>query len=823
MSDREYHHHGKIRAVEENVAARSRSYFWTAIAAAVVGLLLSFAIAYAVGRWEGRITRVEFEGVATNQAIILQNGVNEYLGRLVALRTLFESANDEITRSEFEVFTSRLFEQHPGFLRVSWVPRVRSKQRGEYESAAALDGIVGYHFQSVSPDRVRAPAPERNEYFPIFYSTEPKTSGLYGVDLASLAPRHATLERARDNDTIAVLPNVALVSNSDVQGIFVAVPVYVKGTSRDTVADRRRNISGFIVGMFDLARLLETILSTTPATSGVNVDIYAPDTEVHLPSADRPLFRLSSATLQERPKEAHNAGPHRSGSITIGDAVWKTSATPTAGGWLDANYDRALIVLVAGLVVTAIVVAYMLSMSRHSRRLELANRRVSDLAQTDALTGLANRRAFFDSLSHALADARRGGDTFSVLYFDLDHFKDVNDTLGHAAGDELLRHVADRLKATVRRTDVVARFGGDEFAVLARDVADAEPTDALADKIRTALAARYELGGPVVQVTASIGIARYTADIASPDALMVQADIALYRAKEDGRNCCCYHNLELSQQVRERVMIADELRGAVARGELKLHYQPQVELATGRIVGLEALLRWHHPTRGSVPPALFIPIAERSGAILQLGKWAFDEACRQYRLWEDAGIAPDVVAVNFSAVQFKSVADIESDIAESLARWRIVPGHIEVELTETVLMEVSEHQDDILERLRRSGLRIALDDFGTGYSSLSYLTAYTVNRLKIAQQLVSDVTTEQRNAAVVRTAIRLADELGIECIAEGVETEAQANFLVAAGCREAQGFYFSRPVDAARATELMREGRIGQGITRRQKRNSTAA
>jgi EAL domain-containing protein (putative c-di-GMP-specific phosphodiesterase class I) len=208
--------------------------------------------------------------------------------------------------------------------------------------------------------------------------------------------------------------------------------------------------------------------------------------------------------------------------------------------------------------------------------------------------------------------------------------------------------------------------------------------------------------------------------------------------------------------VRERVTVADELRGAVARGELELHYQPQVELTTGRILGLEALLRWHHPTRGVVSPALFIPIAERGGSILQLGQWAFDEACRQYRIWEDEGVAPEALAVNFSAVQFKAVAGLVSTITESLTRWRVAPGRMEVEITETVLMEVREGHADCIERLRDSGVRIALDDFGTGYSSLNYLTAYPVNRLKVAQQLVFGVIEEPRNATVVRTAIRLA-------------------------------------------------------------------
>ncbi len=819
MRVRDYHRYRHVRAAARPVAARSWIYAWLPLAGAAVGLALSLFAACAIGRWENRIANVEFEGVAKNQAILLQAGVNEYLSRLVALRTLFESANDEITRSEFEVFTTRLFEGHPGILRVNWIPKVRHKERAEYEDAARIDGIVDFRFQAIASDGVRTLDPERDEYFPIFYSTEPKTSIVYGTDLVSQAPRRALLDRARDNDVVAVMPDAEFLSAPDSRGVLVAMPVYVKGTSRDTVADRRRNISGFVGGMFDIKRLLASVLATTPASSGINLDIYPADTDVGAQvdpwSSPRPLFRLSLSSLKELPIDGPAVGPHWSGALKIGDATWNTLSTPAAGGRLALNYDRALIVLAAGLVVTAIVAAYMFSTSRHSRRLELVNRRISDLAQTDVLTGLANRRAFFDALGDAMSDAGEGGKAFSVFYFDLDHFKDVNDTLGHAVGDELLRMVADRLRATVRQGDLVARFGGDEFAVLERDVFEVQAADRLADKIRAAIAVPYQINGATAQVTASIGIARYAPDVASADALMIQADIALYRAKEDGRNCCRCHTLELGQQVRERVSIADELRGAAARGELELYYQPQVDLATGRILGLEALLRWHHPTRGLVSPALFIPIAERSGSILQLGRWAFDEACRQYRIWEDEGIAPAVLAVNFSAIQFKSVADIDGEIAESLERWRIAPGHIEVELTETVLMEVSAEHDEILERLRQSGLRIALDDFGTGYSSLSYLTAYTVNRLKIAQELVLGVTTEPRNAAVVRTAIRLAGELGIECIAEGVENQAQVNFLVAAGCKQAQGFHFSRPVGAAETTDLLRSGQIVRSITMR--------
>src|SRR3984893_15687955 len=290
--------------------------------------------------------------------------------------------------------------------------------------------------------------------------------------------------------------------------------------------------------------------------------------------------------------------------------------------------------------------------------------------------------------------------------------------------------------------------------------------------------------------------------------MMMQADLALYRAKGEGRNCSRFHTGELDQQVHLRVTLAEELRLAIDGTELELCYQPLVEIISRRIVGLEALVRWNHPTRGLIMPSIFIPIAERTGAIVPLGRWVFEEACRQLKRWHDQDIAPSVLAVNVSGVQFKRPSELEVDIAASLARWGIQPGSLEVELTETVLMEMTQKHGDALERLRKLGVRIAIDDFGTGYSSLKYLTIYPVNRLKIAQELVVRATTDARSATVVRAAIRLAQELGIEVIAEGVETEAQATFLFSAGCAYAQGYHFSGPLNAKRATELLRQGKI---------------
>ncbi len=492
--------------------------------------------------------------------------------------------------------------------------------------------------------------------------------------------------------------------------------------------------------------------------------------------------------------------------LKAGDAKWDLVIVPVQGGLI--SYYRAWLVLAAVLLVFGALLAYMWASMRHALRLEAANSRVLELAQTDILTNLANRRAFLKRLTMAFTASLRGAPPFAVLYLDIDNFKDVNDTLGHAMGDLLLKEVVSRLKSAVRPDDLVARFGGDEFAILVPEVIDLETAGELAARIGKLLAVPFSIKGHKVRITSSIGIARFSPDIASPDAMMMQADLALYGAKDDGRDCYRFHSDDLDLEVHERVRVAEELRVALDQGELELYYQPQVELATGRILGLEALIRWNHKTRGVLAPASFISIAERTGAILPIGHWVFDEACRQLKLWNTEGIAPNVLSVNVSGVQFKGAAELEREIEASLTRWSVDPAHIELELTESVLMEATQRHANTLEKLRQLGTKIAIDDFGTGYSSLKYLTQYQVNRLKLAQEFVFRVTIDYRNAAVVRAAIRLANELGLEVIAEGVETEAQARFLMGAGCEQAQGYYFSRPVPAAKATELLRAGRI---------------
>jgi diguanylate cyclase (GGDEF)-like protein len=444
-----------------------------------------------------------------------------------------------------------------------------------------------------------------------------------------------------------------------------------------------------------------------------------------------------------------------------------------------------------------------------------AEMRVARIAREDGLTGLANRSVFVEAVRGAMARCTRGGKRFALLYLDLDHFKDINDTLGHPAGDLLLGEVADRLRAVVRDVDVVARFGGDEFAVVQSDVTDPAEVATLAERLQTTLREPFAILGNDVRIGVSIGIALHGPQLDGPEALLSHADLALYRAKADGRGTYRFYAEGMDQEVRARVALVSDLRDGIEGEQMFLVYQPQVEIETGRIVGLEALVRWRHPHRGVISPATFIPIAERSGLIVPLGRWVMRQACRQAKAWLDAGICPEVMAVNVSGSQFRTPFELETTLASILAETGFPAGRLEVELTESVLMEAWLEQREVLLRLRQSGVKIAIDDFGTGFSSLLYLSRFPVDRLKIAQDFVREVETQPGNGAIIRATIGLARELGLQVIAEGVETPAQFDLLQAWGCREVQGYYFAKPMPADELEGALRAGVLAPRDSRR--------
>ncbi len=440
-----------------------------------------------------------------------------------------------------------------------------------------------------------------------------------------------------------------------------------------------------------------------------------------------------------------------------------------------------------------------------------AEEKIARLARTDSLTGLANRSTFVDRLKQAFAAVNRGGNSFAVLYLDLDRFKEINDTLGHPVGDHLLQAVAERLRKVMRETDVIARLGGDEFAVLQADTTEPTVAGVLAAKIIDVLSRPYPIEGNELRVGVSVGISQYGPEnkVSGADELLTQADQALYRAKEEGRGQYRFHSAELDLATRERVTLAEDLRLALERDELELYYQPQVELSSGRITAMEALIRWNHPTRGLLLPNVFLPTAEKSGLMRSLGRWVLEGACRQLRLWRDAGTDVPVVAVNVGFAQVRAGRELAEDVKASLRRNGLLPSDLELDVTELVLARATLAQSGVLEELHRLGVRIAIDDFGTEYSSLDYLRTYHVKRLKIARPMVEAATSDRSGAALVRAIMTLAIELGVEVVAEGVETQAQRHQLIELSARtEGQGYLFAAPMRAAQVPDMLREGEL---------------
>ncbi len=427
---------------------------------------------------------------------------------------------------------------------------------------------------------------------------------------------------------------------------------------------------------------------------------------------------------------------------------------------------------------------------------------ISRLAQQDPLTRLPNRALLYDRLGSAIATARRHQHQLAVLFLDLDRFKQVNDSLGHGAGDRLLESVAARLTANVRETDTVSRQGGDEFVILLSEVHDRRDVAGAVAKMIAAVNEPHRVGRHDLHVTASAGIAVFPDDGGDPEALIKHADIAMYYAKDQGRDNFQFFAHEMNTRIVERQVLEASLRGALHRNELVLFYQPKIQLDTRVMNGAEALLRWRYPGRGLIPPERFIPIAEDSGLIVPIGQWVLREACRQVKEWQAVGLEPMPIAVNISAIEFRSRGFLEG-VQRILDDTRLDPRLLELELTETVLMESVAATSAVLRELKAMGLRLTVDDFGTGYSSLSYLTQFPIDALKVDQSFVREIGIEGEGSPIITAVISMGKSLNHRVIAEGVETLEQLAFLDEQRCEEAQGFHFSRPLEAERFAALL--------------------
>lgn len=430
------------------------------------------------------------------------------------------------------------------------------------------------------------------------------------------------------------------------------------------------------------------------------------------------------------------------------------------------------------------------------------------LANYDSLTGLPNRTLFQEQFAQVLATAKAQEQLLAMLFLDLDRFKDINEAHGHGFGDTLLQSVTKRIKGCIRASDMLARLGGDEFALIQVNPSHVDDAERLAQRLIQAFSRPFNIHGHEIHSTVSIGITRYPFDGQDVQQLLQNADIAMYRAKREGRNQSRIYTADMSTQTQARVALEKNLRRALAKREFLLHYQPQVDLQTGQIVGMEALLRWQRPGFGIVPPAEFIPVAEESGLIIPIGEWVLREACTQNKLWQDAGLPSLRMAVNISARQFGLNGRFMTEMVDQVLKESgLMPEYLELELTESLVMANPEQTAHILHRLKDRGISISVDDFGTGYSSLSYLKRFPIDKLKIDRSFVRDITHDDADAAIVNAVISLGHSLNLQVIAEGVETTEQLEYLRQEGCDGIQGYLFSRPMPAIALTQMLRKVR----------------
>ena len=491
----------------------------------------------------------------------------------------------------------------------------------------------------------------------------------------------------------------------------------------------------------------------------------------------------SMASMYATPGEADEMAALLRASGTLNSVETELRRVDGQPLWVIEN------LVLVGDAMTGVIHATVVDISDRKR----AEEQIEFHAYHDVLTHLPNRKLFTDRLRHALTRAKRAGKPVAVMFIDVDHFKTINDTLGHTAGDELLLEMARRLRECVREDDTVARLGGDEFTIILAELHRPDDAIVVAQKILDAVQVPLTIGGMPIVVTASIGIALFPVDGVDPESLLRNADSAMYRAKEAGRNTVQLCTDEMKRRAMDRLAVESRLRAALRDGQLFVEYQPQINLVTGRTIGVEALVRWNDPERGVVEPALFIPIAEETRLIVPLGEWVLRTACRQMREWHDRGAGPVRVSVNLSARQFQQ-PDLLEMVRDALAEANLAPGSLELEITETTAMQHADVTVETLRALRELGVGISIDDFGMGYSSLNYLKRFPITAVKIDRAFVNDLATSDGDAAIVGAVIGMARSLRLRVVAEGVETAEQFAFLRARDCDEAQGYYFSRPV-----------------------------
>lgn len=714
--------------------------------------------------------------------------------------------------AEFDLATSLWLRRYQGTQNIGWSPLVTADGRDEFERRISADMGQRYEIQGRDVSGALFRALPADTYLPIVF-VQPMESNrqVLGLDVQVLPATARAVRATVATGLPQVTEGIRLVQESGEQR---GVVMYQAAFAPDMDRTARPNVPP--LGVVSAVFRMDDVMQAALGDRGRH----------HL---DWCLVDPGAATGNQRLSGAQGCGGDDAASaryfsslpVSFGERTWllQVRSGPqfeqAARGWV------AWGILSVSLLAVAMLGAFLMVLSGHARRTEqLVEARTRELAQSNAglhqlamfdpLTHLANRLHWLSEAEKALASARRHGDQLAVAFVDLDHFKDINDSQGHSAGDVLLQSVARRLQGCVRAHDLLARQGGDEFVVLLTRLRSRDDAAALVAKMVKALDAPCTVQGREVAISASVGLAWYDGGDTDVETLLRHADIAMYQAKSAGRNGWCLFEPAMGQSMSQRLMVERGLRRALAGDELLLHFQPQVRADTGAVVGVEALVRWQHPDEGLLMPDRFIALAEHSGQIDDIGAWVLHRACRQWGQWQAAGLTGLHMAVNVSAVEFARPGFVER-VRQTLRDTGMDPAALELEITETALMQGLPELVERLGELADLGVVLALDDFGTGYSSLSYLKRLPLDRLKIDRSFVSGLPGDKEDAAIVRATLSLAAALGLAVVAEGVEHDAQREFLSAHGCQYVQGWLVARPMDAVAFEAWWHQRRDGVG------------
>ncbi|WP_273925097.1 bifunctional diguanylate cyclase/phosphodiesterase [Curvibacter microcysteis] len=774
-----------------------RNRRWTVAVPMLVALLLVGSVVYEIKAWEDRRIKTQLEEAATEMGQRLQRRLDaqsdsvQAIARVMQVSQTRVGAPQEITQEDFAKTARHWLERYSGTQNFGWSPYLNVHDRSLYEAKHWL-------IKGRSPTGTTYTSAVRSEYLPLTL-IEPRANNVraLGLDVAVLPATAATVASSRASGQARVSEGIRLVQEAGEQRAVVMYQAVFEPQAPE-------QLKGVVSAVF---RMDDVLQAMSQPDSG-----HRPESCLVDPQAEVDNQRLAGPLGCDRAQWMTHELSLRH-PLRFGGREWelRVRATPA---FMDSARDWSAWVIVAlCLLCVGLLGAFLLVITGQARRtqalVDLRTRELAALAHYDSLTGLPNRSQWVSRSQTELEQAQRLGERLVVLFLDLDHFKHINDTLGHALGDELLQAVAKRLAPCLESHHLLARIGGDEFVVLMPRVEQPQEAAQVAEELRAALNTPLLVQGHEINLSMSMGIACYPEDGDTLDHLLKHADTAMYVAKEAGRNGYQFFMKEMNARVSRRMFLENNLRRALERNEMYLVYQPQIEASTGRVAGVEALVRWNHPEEGLIPPDRFIPVAEDCGLIEPLGAWVLHQACRQLQDWRDDGLDGLMMAINISPMQFRKPGFIDT-VRSALNSSGVDPQRVELEITETLLMQPLNDLDSRLRELTAMGLTFALDDFGTGYSSLGYLKRLPISRIKLDKSFVADLPGDVEDEAVTRATLSMAKDLGLHCVAEGVETQAQRAFLTERGCDTLQGYLFARPMPEQECREWIRQYRYRQ-------------